>query len=182
MLFQSLSNLNMKSQIQLFLTKKDEENISKLIQSKFDIIHFLDDNVWAKSPVSRKGIECCSSMRCYLYNRDISTLPTYTRNDGSVEGPVSGCVLQILRSKLDKENILYSGRLAVGFQNDPLMKVFYNQVYDIVKKNTYLGVQRMDGAFDKNYRVGYDAADKVKSSILKLADSGTKIPFLLSDY
>jgi len=107
----------LKKQLQVWLTRCDEGVVSKLLREKISPITFLDDNVWKTGPAIRQDLPSCQSRFIYLWQPGLAeTLPTRLRNDGQVEGPTSGVVVQYLRSELHGST-LESGRFAAGSQN-----------------------------------------------------------------
>jgi len=105
----------LKKQVQLFLMPGDEQEISLAIQAIRPHVRFLDDNVWDGAlPMLAPSIDACRSRFIYLWDqRLVSPLPTMKRKDGRLEGPISGPVVQLVRSQL-QGNVLLSGRLAAG--------------------------------------------------------------------
>lgn len=100
----------MNKQLQLFLTRCDEEQLSLLLREEIAALLFLDGNVWPDCPDCRGSIGQCDTNIVYLYCRPLDELPTLRRKDGWLEGPVAGCVIQILRS-IEKDKILLSERV-----------------------------------------------------------------------
>ena len=168
----------LKQQLQLFLSLEDETRWSGILRASIPTIKFLNDNVWAGPPDERPGIENCLSGRVYLFDRDINCLPTIIRKTGETEGPISGCVVQVLRPALLEDNTLLSGRVAVGFDtNDPRMKSFVSRIWVTLKNLGFLGVLRPDGEIDKNYLVGKDLHSRVQRGEFQIADRATKLPY-----
>ena len=133
-------------------------------------IRFLNDNVWAERPDCRGGIEDCGSGRVYFYLGPLESLPTGRRKSGELEGPIAGCVIQMLRSRC-AGTVLLSGRVAVGFDNgNEGMRLFVAKVWKCVRCVGRLGVQRPDGKIDKNYLVGHFARRDVADGVVTIAD------------
>jgi len=169
----------MTKQLQLFLNSEDEKCFTTALRKSVSGISFLNDNVWLNVPDTRGGIEDCASGRVYLFSRPLCCLPTARRKTGELEGPISGCVIQILRSLL-KDGVLLSGRVAVGFNAaDNEMKLFVSKVWQCVSRLGERGVLRPDGGIDKNYLVGHHLIKQVREGTLHIADRATGIPYEL---
>jgi hypothetical protein len=166
----------MQRQLQLFFKEKDESNFSALLIKQFPGILFLNDNVWAVSPDCRAGIEECDSNRVYLYNGTVDTLPVLRAGD-RLTGPVSGCVIQILRCWNRGETLL-SGSIAVGFdKDDQQMRRFVNGVWKCLKRLGTVGVVRLDGIVDNHYFVGINARKEALGRSIELVDRSVGIRF-----
>ncbi len=162
--------MSVLKQLQVFMTEHDESEFSELLKRNISGIMFIDDQVWANTPVVREDIVSCQTGRVYLYNRQIEDLPTIRRKDGQIQGPISGCVIQFLRCII-KNGQLRSGTIGVGYNKDDLsMKDFVTRVWRILKSMGKIGVRRMDGIVDKHYLVGKDARDQVLQGDLEIAD------------
>lgn len=160
----------MKKQLQLFLTRGDEEELSRLLKAEIPGIQFLNDNVWPESPDRRSSIEDCESGRVYLYCGLVEQLPVVRRKDGQIEGPIAGCVIQFLRS-LEKDGTLLSGRIAVGAEDSASeMRDFVSVVWKCVERVGAKGVVRPDGAVDNHFLVGRHARQAVADRVVKIAD------------
>ena len=169
----------MTKQVQIFFTPEDEAEFSRVLVENVEGLHFLDDNVWLDSPDSRNGIEECSSGRAYLYSGDLEQLPTRRRTDGRLEGPVAGCVIQVLRSQAS-DQVLRSGRLAAGVADDDAgMRDFVVNVWKLAKRVGKVGVLRPDARVDKNYLVGNAARRAVSDGDLVIADRSVGIYYKL---
>lgn len=167
-----------KKQLQLFLTERDETALSRCLVDAVPGITFLNDNVWPEHPDCRNAIEECKSGRVYLYLGLLEELPTGTRKDGQLEGPIAGCVIQILRPRWI-DGVLLSGRVAVGyFEGDTHMKDFVSVVWKCVKKLGKVGVVRPDGRIDKNYLVGEDTQTRVEKGEFTIADRAIRMPYV----
>jgi hypothetical protein len=123
----------MKRQLQLFLTHDDEVSLSRVLATSFPSIAVIDDNVWpTQSPCVVDGIADCKTSFAFLWPRAIcATLPTRRRNDGRYEGPTSGVVVQLVRSRLSGSNLL-SGRIAVA-SDTPDMTAFISELWRVLK-------------------------------------------------
>lgn len=130
----------MKEQVQLFLSIEDEIALSKSLCVLRPGVSFLDGNRWDSTvPKTATSIDKCATNYAYLWDKNIlSELPYFSRGDGQFEGPQTGCVLEIWRSRL-RDNLLLAGRFAqcVGHAN-PLvavaMKGFADDVWNLIKK------------------------------------------------
>jgi hypothetical protein len=126
----------MQKQIQTFFNESDEVTLSKLITSEFKGVVFLDGNLWSSGEIeSKSNIQECSSKTIYIWNKKlVPELPTIKRNDGWLKGPAAGIVVQLMRGPADGENLVLSGRLAVGYETNALyMREFYNSLESIIK-------------------------------------------------
>ncbi|MCX6840203.1 MAG: hypothetical protein NTX35_20680 [Verrucomicrobia bacterium] len=115
-----------------FLTIEDEENLSKLLVAEIPCIRILDDNRWdSPEPVIKKSIAECNSAFVYLWNTQRTpTLPLIAVGS-AFQGPTSGIVIQIMRSRV-VEGVLLSGQMSVGFsQNNSWMEDFSKSVVRI---------------------------------------------------
>jgi hypothetical protein len=167
----------MQRQLQLFLSRQDESDFSRLLIKQFPGILFLNDNVWSISPDCRAGIEECDSNRVYLYNGTIETLPILRAGD-RLTGPVSGCVIQILRCR-NRGGALLSGSVAVGFdKDDEKMRRFVKGVWKCLKRVGTIGVVRLNGIVDNHYLVGIDARKEAVDRVIQLVDRSVEIRFL----
>lgn len=168
---------SVKKQLQLLLTSRDEADFSTFLKSSVPSITFLNDNVWHDLPDVRPGIEECDSLRVYLYDRPLESLPKFRRKNGDLEGPIAGCVIQVLRPR-ENDGVLRSGRLAVGFdRTDDRMRRFVNSVWKCVKQVGMFGVVCPDGRVDKHYLVGRHAANESAASRLRLRDGSVEVYF-----
>lgn len=168
----------MKKQLQLFLTRDDESELSRLLKTEFSDLRFLNDNVWRETPDCQDGIENCDSGRVYLYRGSLDQLPTARRKTGEIEGPIAGCVIQILRS-LEMNDVLLSGRVAAGFDdNDLEMRQFASIVWKCVKSVGTQGVVRPDGRTDKNYLVGRHARVAAVEGLIRIADRAVRMEYV----
>lgn len=167
----------MQRQLQLFLAEKDESDFSALLIKQFPGILFLNDNVWSVSPDCRVGIEECDSNRVYLYNGTVDTLPVLRAGD-RLTGPISGCVIQILRCRKNAGTLL-SGSIAVGFDtDDEQMRYFVNGVWKSLKKVGRIGVVRLDGIVDKHYLVGTHAQREAADRTIEIVDRSVRIRYM----
>ena len=104
-----------KKQLQIWFTEDDERDFSESVLSALPGVSFLDDNVWEGDPVVRGSIADCESRFVYLWDRDRTPrLPVFERGDGQCEGPISGVVIQFVRSRFDGDRLV-SGRIAAGY-------------------------------------------------------------------
>lgn len=131
-----------KRQLQTFLIEEDERDFSHLLCRMYPDVVFLDDNVWDGGPHSVTSIEKCISTYCYIWNKAIfPELPIFVREDGRLEGPASGVVIQFQRSRIDEEGDLLSGRIAVGYDTSgEEFCSFVDGVWKILKKVSTVGV------------------------------------------
>lgn len=167
--------MNTQKQLQLFLSLDDEIHWSTLLKEAIPTIKFLNDNVWLGSPDERSDIESCQSGRVYLFDGELRNMPTIIRKTGEVEGPVSGCVVQVLRPAI-MERTLLSGRVAVGFDDRNMrMKEFVTRIWKTLKDIGKTGVVRPDGQIDNNYLVGTDIGSQLKNGKAQIRDRATNM-------
>lgn len=160
----------MQKQLQLFMVDTDELELSRLLTHDIPGIRFLNDNVWPSTPDSRQSIGECSSGRVYLYRESLEDLPTMRRKNGDLEGPIAGCVVQILRS-LERDGILLSGRIAISIDaGDKQMLDFANRIWKCLTRIGKVGVVRPDGRIDQNYLVGTNTKKRVAEGAVRIAD------------
>ena len=169
----------MNKQLQLFLNHNDEVKFTFLLKKMMPDLCILNDNVWRIKPDVRDRIEDCSSGRVYLFKGLIDKLPILKRENGDMEGPISGCVVQVLRPFL-KEDVVYSGRIAADFDDDDkAMKNFVSSVWKCTKSLGTIGVLTQDKTINKNYLIGESLSDAIRSNSLHIADRATGIHFRL---
>jgi hypothetical protein len=132
----------MKQQMQLFLSAEDETVLSNSLFNFRPELAYLDGNRWISStPKVVTSINNCTSSHAYLWDRSIiPKLPYFSRDDRQFEGPQSGCVLEIRRSRI-QGNLMLAGRFAQSVENsDPLvikaMHVFVADVWKLLKSVT----------------------------------------------
>ena len=150
----------MKKQLSTFLLREDEDALSVALRAARPTILFVDDSVWPSTiPPAHDSIVGCSSPLVFIWDREMfPKLPSRERPDGRFDGPSSGVVFQVCRSLL-KENILLSGRVAIGWENasdefQQLVKV----VFSALRKLTRAAVWDANGKDDPQYRVGLAAS------------------------
>lgn len=166
-----------KKQIQVFMTPNDESSYSAALRKLEADIVFLDGNVWdAEAPVVFESIERCTQGIAYLWNRRLfPSLPTISRSDGRREGPISGVVIQFVRSRVSGD-LLLSGRIAAGYDdsNEEYAR-FIKAVFDTLKSHARKDLTAIDPATNEairdhvpEYVVGLDAASRFKEGQLRL--------------
>lgn len=162
----------MKKQMQLFLVPGDEFEISATLKKVRPSIVFVNDNVWdGPQPATAESIVDCSSRLVYLWDSSIcQTLPVFQRKDGRLEGPVSGVVVQFVRSQM-QARLLLSGRLAAGTSGldagvEKAMQSFVTDIWKVVKNTTLDILRAVDPGTGEvvrervsEYRVGHHAID-----------------------
>ena len=169
----------MKNQQLLLLHLDDEIHWTALLKASIPDIRFLNDNVWTRAPDERNGIEDCPSGRVYLLDRDPASLPTIRRETGELEGPIAGCVVQVLRPRV-LDDLVLSGRVAAGYHDgDESMKALVAKIWPTLTKLGTIGVLRPNGEIDKQYLVGTQLAIKVRAGEAKMADRATKMSYEL---
>lgn len=109
-------------QVQVFLTKRDEENFALEMSSRRPGIVYVDGNIWVSNcpPVFRLPIECKSNIIQIWDTHVVSELPCIKRADGFFVGPIVGVVVQFVRSRQSATGLL-SGRLAASdVESEPM--------------------------------------------------------------
>jgi hypothetical protein len=153
-------------QLQIFMTRADEQSFSLALLAKFPRICFIDDNVWAtSSPPVFPLINLCETKFVYLWNKEIvPEIEGLKRKEGIFDGPSSGIVVQFIRS-IQEDNYLRSGSIAWGgCDNDPVYP-FVKEVWKLLEKEATKNLVAVDPS-DLHvintavpcYRVGKDAA------------------------
>jgi len=169
----------MKKQIQLFLNHEDEIQFTAMLVRAVPGMVFLNDNVWPSIPDQRNGIEDCSSGRVYLFEGPLDILPTKKRKAGDLEGPTSGCVVQVLRPRV-KEGVIFSGRVATGFDDaDGRMKSFVSKIWKCLEQVGIRGVLTPGGEVNRNYLIGKNLVEELKGGSVCIADRATGIQMRL---
>jgi hypothetical protein len=143
----------------------------------------VDGQRWSTtSPPFVTSIGAAASDVIYLWSpRVVSVLPFNRRQDGTVQGPTSGVVIQLERSRFVAHE-LRSGSLSVGFAaNDPTMEQFVNQVWKVLRQQTSDRIETLAG--DRHpYRIGQDAARWARESPQhRLRDRSVDLYFRLVD-
>lgn len=117
-----------------FLTKEDEEQLLKQLVAAIPSMRLVDGERWTKAtpPVKASFSECMSGF-VYLWDSDkVQTLPCVEMN-GYYQGPTSGIVIQLMRSKVS-DGVLLSGQIGVGFTNkNAWMSDFIRRVVEVAK-------------------------------------------------
>lgn len=169
----------MKKQLQMFLTLEDEVLLSECLRCEIPGILFLNDNVWTVSPDCRSGIEDCHTGRVYLFASHLEQLPIARRKNGDLEGPIAGCVIQLLRT-IEENGVLLSGRVAAGIDDDDddQIRDLVDKVWKCVKRVGRVGVVRPDGKTDRNYLVGYHAKKLFADNSVRIADRAIRMNYV----
>lgn len=158
-------------QLQLFLVSEDEQAFTQSLRAIRRKVVFLDGNVWSASePLVASSIEDCGSRLVYLWDQElVFPLPTITRGDGRLEGPISGVVVQLVRS-LVREDVLLSGRVAAGtggVENalELSMRAFIGDIWNVLREVAPVRLDSVDTSSGvvlhslvPNYRAGRHAA------------------------
>lgn len=128
--------------VQTFLNVEDEAEFSKILSAEFPNICFLDGSVWDKEPITKSSIDECASNQCYIWNKDfVSEFQPMIRKDGKVQGPQSGFVFQLCRSRITAENSLWTGSLGIGYdKSDDNFHKYVLKVFKLLTKVTVKGV------------------------------------------
>lgn len=169
----------MHKQLQLFFTSFDEQSLSHDLRAQCPKIVFINGSVWADGPEVHHSLEECEKGVAYLFNGNVSELPTGRRSNGKIEGPTAGCVIQLLRSKI-LDGVMQSGSIAANFRDvDVEMREFSSTVWSCILRIGRTGVVRPDGRIDKNYLVGSDTRRSVEAGRVQIADRATGMPYSL---
>ena len=168
----------LSKQMQLFLVPEDEREISEAVRALRPKVTFLDDNIWPGiEPLSARSISECQSRLVYLWDQGlVAQLPTITRPDGRLEGPVAGPVIQIVRSR-QEGGVLLSGRVAAGTGGmeadlESSVRAFIADVWSVVRRATPGTLSSVDGRSGrvihrtvKEYRAGRHAVKWIEESV-----------------
>jgi hypothetical protein len=145
-----------KKQLQTFLLPEDEKALSDALRAMRPSIRFVDDSVWpSESPPVRESIAECSSPWAFIWDTAIfPQLPSRERPDGRFDGPSSGVVFQLCRSRKE-ESILLSGRLASGSEDtrnevQHLVRMIFGTLKDLTRAAIWIS----NGKNAPEYRVG----------------------------
>jgi len=170
----------MIKQTQLFLSAEDEPVFSDAIRAVRPQLAVVDGSRWrTRTPPVVSSISACSSTRAFLWDREIvERLPSFPREDDEFEGPATGVVLELTRSRR-KENLLLSGRLAAstGVQDKRVaaaMDQFAADVWKVMKAVTapVVAVDPSTGAIVRDrvpeYRAGHHAVAWANASAAHL--------------
>lgn len=148
-----------------FLTTTDEEMFSSALLNNYPAIKFVDDNRWpTPTPVLANSIASCLSNYAFLWRSDIVTELPCVRHGDQFDGPQSGVVMQVKRSRM-VDGCLMSGQLGVGFFDEDIwMKKWSREVINLLRrlnatKLKTIGTNTVTGA----YVVGPDAAAFLKN-------------------
>ena len=127
----------MKKSNHFLFTNKDEEIFSSEIRKAFPATMFIDDMRWETNiPPAKSSITECESKFVYIWNKEIyPNLPFMKRSDGKFQGPQSGMVIQMIRSRIKDEITFLSGEIATGVADEDFEMVdFVKKVWKILKK------------------------------------------------
>jgi hypothetical protein len=149
-----------KKQVQTFLLPEDEKALSHALRAIRPSIQFVDDSVWpSQTPPAHDSIAGCSSPWAFIWDTAIfPELPSRERPDGRFDGPSSGVVFQVVRSRKE-ESILLSGRLAIGWDDTRAeFQDLVRTVFSTLKDMTRDAVWVSSGQKAREYRVGSAAS------------------------
>jgi hypothetical protein len=159
----------MKKQVQLFLINDDEAALLDAIRAKRPRVVVVDGSRWAtRDPPVALSIASCASPSVFLWDQGIvERLPVGPRGDVEFEGPRTGVVVEVTRTR-HIGNVLLSGRLAVstGVGDKPVsaaMNAFTADVWAAMRKITapVVAIDRESGAVTRErvteYRAGHHA-------------------------
>ena len=150
----------------VFLTTTDEQVLSERLKEVLPAIRFVDDNRWpSPEPMVRDSIANCASRYVFLWPSDqIDTLPVISRN-GQFEGPQSGVVMQLMRSR-KVDDCLLSGQLGVGFsEKNAWMAAWSKSVLQVLRGLNVSKLRSLGSkpAITSAYVVGEGAATLARS-------------------
>ena len=169
--------------IQVFMTGTDEARFSEALILAEPDIRLIDGQRWSTtSPPLIASIADATSRLVYLWSpRAVSALPTTRRPDGVTQGPISGVVIQIDRSRMVGNDLL-SGSLSTGFAaDDKEMDRFVTMVWRVLRQETSDRIETFTGD-RRPYRIGRDAARWARESEQhRLRDRGVDLYFRLID-
>jgi hypothetical protein len=148
-----------------FMTTADEEAFSIELLKEFPAIKFIDNSRWpTPAPVLVSSIANCSSNYAFLWPSDLVAELPYVAHGNQYNGPQSGVVMQVVRSRM-VDGCLMSGQLGVGFfDEDAWMKKWSREVINILRRlNTIKLKATRENAVTGTYVVGPDAAKYLKN-------------------
>ena len=150
----------LKKRLRESLLPEDENALSHALRAMRSSIRFVDDSVWlSASPPAYDSIGDCSSPCVFIWDTAMfPELPSRKRPDGRFDGPISGVVFQFCRSQIE-ENVLLSGRLAIGMEDSrEEVRHLVRTVFGTLKELTRRAVWVSTGQGAPEYRVGSAAA------------------------
>jgi hypothetical protein len=160
---------------QILLTTEDETSFSEALVASIPNLRFLDGQRWKIQPRVVPSIQECSTNLCYLYDGALEDLPTLARADGQLQGPTSGCVIQICRP-ISQGDVLRSGSISTGyFTSDERMVRLVKATWKVLKAIGTMGVVRPDNQIDRHYLVGHFAKRQSLEGSLRLRDRSVEI-------
>jgi len=169
-----MSTSKKKSQC-IFLSKIDEQLFETQLRLCFEEIMFIDGVRWqSPTPPAKNTISDCSSPIVYLWDRKlVPTLPFKQLESGLIQGPSSGVVIQLIRSRL-REGILESGDIGIGYDaSDKGIAHFVAGVWKILRKLNTASLDYVNRTTNEiletnitNYIVGGDAKKLAAKGII----------------
>ncbi len=166
----------MKKQVQTFLLPEDEGALSQALRETRPSIRFVDDSVWpSESPPAHESIAQCSSPWSFIWDTDLfPQLPSRQRPAGRFDGPSSGVVFQVCRSRLD-DSVLLSGRVAIGWEDTrDEFRDLVRLVFGTLRSFARPAVWASTGGKAPEYRVGPAASEWRKTEGHVLCDRATR--------
>jgi hypothetical protein len=172
--------------VELLLTVEDELEVERALLDAYPSVVFVDQLAWVdpNSPPARSSIAECSD-DVTIWNTAIHpTIAGSRRDNGVVDGPEVGPVIQWLRCWLDSSGVLQAGRWAASFNTDNTdMTRFVAEIWRIVLKKTTNKLVRagaIDGPVYRNvaerhFHVGQHAMALATSGVITLASNRMRL-------
>ncbi|MFK0250068.1 hypothetical protein ACIQUM_35665 [Amycolatopsis azurea] len=180
--FVLMADLHKKS-TEILLLPADELLICEQIKIEFPDVEFVDERAW-KSPTDppiRNTVLECSLTATIWPTKIYPELSTSVRENGVIDGPQVGQVIQWLRSAVDSAGTLRSGRWAASnsISRDPdmvsLVKDLWKLLYRLTD-NKLIRVPRVAGTAsvgvpERRCRIGPHALSAAREGQVALAMS-----------
>jgi len=172
---------------ELLLLPEDELELAGAIQALFPAVRFVDNRRWeaVDSPPSHSSILECSRTAA-IWNPDIfPKLPTSVRENGVIDGPQAGPVVQWLRSFIDHNGNLQAGRWAASndAETEGEMVAFAQSIWKLLMKQTTnklrrggsLGFPPQPNIAERQFRVGRRALQAALNGEIVLASNQMRL-------
>jgi len=172
---------------ELLLLPGDESELAGAIQMQFPSVRFIDNRGWESIdsyPSHESILEC--SRTAAIWSPDISpVLPVSVRENGAIDGPQTGPVVQWLRSFIDHDGNLQAGRWAASGdpEKDGEMIAFAQSIWKLLMRQTTnklrrggsLGFPPQPNVAERQFRVGRRALEAALSGEIVLASNQMRL-------
>jgi len=172
---------------ELLLLPGDELELADAIQMQFPSVRFLDNRGWRSidSYPSHGSIMDCSRTAA-VWNPDISPiLPVSVRENGIIDGPQTGPVVQWLRSFIDHDGNLQAGRWAASSDSEDggemitfaqsIWRLLMRQTTNKLRRGGSLSLPAQPNVAEKQFRVGRRALEAALNGEIVLASSQMRL-------